>query len=188
MNDSANNYIQGNLNGPSEQSLLQEYDSCENYVDSAASRDWQAAGIIWAAALVGLFIVAFEDNGLVNAITTTIILPFVIVMLWLFGRMVARMIFLQKTCRRRMREIECQLKIRKDIYLYLLDNWNTRTNTGYWRYLTETEIMNLETNYAKDEKLVPKLLTSTATGYINITIMAAWAALAIIKWIFYAVY
>lgn len=164
------------------QALLTEYESCEDYVDSAASRNWQIASIIWAAALLGLFVLGVGDNSLTYAIFTTVLLVLVIAMLWIFWAMIRRMIFFQIAARQRMREIECQLNMRKDIYFYLLDNWKTKENTEYWKYLSEDEAKKLEINYTKKGKGAPSLRTSTASQYINVALIIAWFALTTVKW------
>jgi len=170
---------------PSEEALLAEYEACEDYVSSAASRDWQAAGIIWAAALAGLFLTAFAGNGRASVTITTFIAFIVIATLWLFWAMVKRMVFLQKACMQRMREIEVKLGLRRSIYLYVLDNWRTRESTEYWEHLTQDEKSNLEKNYLQQGQGAPRLHTSTATYLITALIAACWIVIVLLKWLAY---
>ena len=64
----------------SAQALLAEYAACQQYIDSAANRDWQVAAIIWGASLAGLFFVATEENiTLATLVVVTSLYPFLLV-------------------------------------------------------------------------------------------------------------
>ena len=170
---------------PSESALLTEYQGCQQYIDSAASRDWQIASIVWAAALAGLFFAAFDGHDKATAIITTFIAFVVIATLWIFSRMVARMVFFQKACMQRMREIELKLGMRRNIYFSVLDNWLTRETSDYWKDLSKDEIRNLEEKYLQKGRSILRLHTTTATYVINVLIMIAWVGMAAWKWLLY---
>ncbi len=165
-----------------EQAWLVEYECCQEYVDSAASRDWQIASIVWAAALAGLFILAFADNNCGGAIITTFLALITIVILCLFWKMVDRMVFFQKACMERMREIEHQLGMKRGIYFYLLDNWPKRGKINYRENLSDDELKKLQDKYLQNRSTAPRPHTSTATHVINVLIMTAWLGVTLWKW------
>ena len=170
----------------SAQALLAEYAACQQYIDSAANRDWQVAAIIWGASLAGLFFVATEENiTLATLVVVTSLYPFLLVCIWLFWYMVKRMIFFQKICAERMRRIESKLEMRRAIYLYLLDNFSKRGETHFWRSLPDDEKTYLEKVAIKRAKGAPRPTTTLVTYIINWIITGAWSALVILRWLIY---
>jgi hypothetical protein len=169
---------------PSELAALEEYRACEQYVDSAATRDWQVAGIIWGAALAGLFFVLYSgaERSLATLVVVTGIYPFLIASIWLFWLMVQRMVFFQSVCRERMRQIETQLGMRKEIYLYLLDNWAKRNEMDLWKQLPG----NVRDYLGKTVQIrgkAPRPTTGRVTLAINWIITLAWTAMIILLWL-----
>lgn len=172
---------------PSDQALLAEYAACEQYIESAANRDWQVAAIIWGASLAGLFFVAMEENvTLATLVVVTSLYPFVLACIWLFWRMVKRMVFFQSICVERMQKIESELIMKRSIYLYLLDNWGKRDETTFWRSLPEDEKTYLEKVVAiRRAKGAPRPTTEVVTYIINWIIAGAWSVLIILEWLTY---
>jgi hypothetical protein len=170
----------------SEQTLLAEYDACEQYVDSAATRDWQVAGIIWGAALAGLFFVLSLEAELSRAtlVIVTSVYPFLIASIWLFWRMVKRMVFFQNICRGRMRQIEAKLGMRKEIHLYLLDNWAGRNEMDLWKQLPE-DVRDYLQKTVEMRKEAPRPTTGLITLVINWIITCAWSVMIILEWLAY---
>lgn len=173
----------------SEQALLEEYQACEAYVDSAATRDWQVAGIIWAAAFAGLFLLAMIGHTLADAIVATLLFIFVYFLLYFFQKMVNRMVYFQEISLQRMREIERKLGMKKELYRHICDQWESREELDSWKELSEEERAHLKCDYVgkfDEGKGGRRPRTREATLYINKLIQIAWGMLVLWKWLGYS--
>ena len=164
-----------------EQTLLEEYQACQAYVDSAATRDWQVAGIIWAAAFAGLFLLVTAGHTLSNAIAATLLCAIVYFLLYFFQKMINRMVYFQEVCTVRMREIERKLGMKKELYRHICNQWENKEELNEWKELSEEEKTHLEHNYIDrlgGGKGAARPRTREATLYINRLIQIAWGYLS----------
>ena len=136
---------------PSEQSLLHEYTEANAAVLANAQRSWQAVSIFSGLSVVGLVVIAREliarDIEKHNwhlffaVLTVGLISTLILAAWWLVYR---RQLWLGEILYFRMREIEINLRLRRNIYVHTLDRWEERSQLPWWQALTPEERSTLE--------------------------------------------
>jgi len=118
-----------------EEILLKEYQTCQQNINTTASRYWITVGIfigmntaLWAAIVYKTTSIKFTCNiewgWIIIPILVTVFGGVMIFIVKYLGRWLDRVNWLMRIKYSRMREIEKELGMRANIYIDSLDNWD----------------------------------------------------------------
>jgi hypothetical protein len=126
---------------PKHELLLKEYELCEKFASDTGSQYWRITALFLPIAFGSLALVIgvnlSEMNRLAQRVMALLIVltGFVFVsMLYFWRTAVLRALWYQHIAYCRAREIEGDMRLRKNLYIHALDNWSSLSEEDKERY------------------------------------------------------
>jgi hypothetical protein len=128
------------LNKADRESLLEEYRSAHQFVIAMHGHTWQIGGILIVASLGVFALLAERSTGSIKGLVLSFFAGgFSSILLIAWYSIMERISFFIEVSYHRLREIEIELGLRRNLYIHCLDN----PDDFSWGYLSEAEKKNL---------------------------------------------
>jgi hypothetical protein len=182
---------EGMSHSPEEfQRIALELDLCQEHLGSSYMRSWQSGAIILAGAMAALaLMLRIESGQLAAAVIST---PFAVGVVWILHSWrdyLRRERAFQRLSIWHMRELEGRIGLRRQLYIQLADDWNTRSELWKqaWKHLTPEEQHRFEGRYIGEPgAALTRLGAHSFLGNTSLVVQVGWVLVAAWRWLIYA--
>ena len=168
---------------PTEAALLAEYRAAQEHVGVLNAAIWQSSAILIGGSIAAIAVILQARSSTPLAISTSAIAVAASVLLELWIRIWERHKAAMKATQRRMRDIESQTGMRRNIYLYLLSRRGCHTKEPEWQCLGPHEKKEFEQRYLSDCMGLPGPEGHSILIWTARVVQVGWLLLMIGKWL-----